>query len=302
MTIAEPAWLQSGEEKQAFVISLCAKASLQAALAKLPGLLGDLTIERQRVVSDKVAHLTINIDAGAAWQLFQLLLDQLQQVDVLLQPENSAAMRLLICDMDMTLVDAETLDEVAGLLGLAEQVAPITAAAMRGEIDFRQSLAQRIDLLKGQPVSLFDEVRRRLRLMPGAERLLASAKAAGMHCILVSGGFGEIAEPLGESLGFDEVYCNRLELVQGRLTGQLLGDIVDADYKAEILKRRCRELDIALQDCCAIGDGANDRLMLQAAGLGIAYFAKPALRAVSHCQINHGDLETAWHFISARSG
>ncbi len=302
MTIAEPGWLQRGNAKQSYVISLCAKLSLQPARARLPGLLGDLIIEKQRTVNDRVAHFTVSTDAPGAWHLLQRLLAQLEQVDVLVQPENSPALRLLVCDMDMTMVDAETLDEVAAMLGLSDKVAPITAAAMRGEIDFRESLEQRIGLLKGQPVSLFDEVAQQLRLMPGAEYLLSAAKASGMHCILVSGGFGEIAEPLARRLGFDEVYCNRLDLVQGRLSGRLQGDLVDAGYKAELMKRRSSELGMTLSDCCAIGDGANDRLMLQAAGLGIAYFAKPALRAVSHCQINHSDLETAWHFISARSG
>ena len=287
MTIAEPDWLQRGNAKQSYVISLCAKLSLQPARARLPGLLGDLIIEKQRTVNDRVAHFTVSTDAPGAWHLLQRLLAQLEQVDVLVQPENSPALRLLVCDMDMTMVDAETLDEVAAMLGLSDKVA---------------SISPRIGLLKGQPVSLFDEVAQQLRLMPGAEYLLSAAKASGMHCILVSGGFGEIAEPLARRLGFDEVYCNRLDLVQGRLSGRLQGDLVDAGYKAELMKRRSSELGMTLSDCCAIGDGANDRLMLQAAGLGIAYFAKPALRAVSHCQINHSDLETAWHFISARSG
>jgi phosphoserine phosphatase len=222
---------------------------------------------------------------------------RLQASDVYLQPESTPPVRLLICDMDMTIVAAETLDEVAAALGMGERIAAITARAMHGELDFDAALRERIEMLAGESEQAFHDVANQLQLNPGATELLAAAKAVGVHCVLVSGGFAQVAEAVARRLGFDEVYCNHLEIVDGRLGGAVHAPIVNADYKCKILQQSARKLGIGLVECCAIGDGANDLPMLRAAGLGIAYRAKPILHAASSCHIDATDLASAIHFM-----
>jgi phosphoserine phosphatase len=208
--------------------------------------------------------------------------------------------RLLICDMDMTIVAAETLDEVAARLGLGERVATITARAMRGEIDFDSALRERIAMLAGQPEQVFHDIVDDLQLDPGASELLTAAKAAGVHCVLVSGGFVQVVEPIARRLGFDEYFCNYLDVADGRLSGEVQNPIVNADFKCNLLQRVARAQRITLDECCAIGDGANDLPMICAAGLGIAYRGKPILRAASACHIDATDLSSAIHFMRLR--
>jgi phosphoserine phosphatase len=221
----------------------------------------------------------------------------LQATDVYLQPQSSEPIRLLICDMDMTIVAAETLDEVAAELGMGERIAAITTRAMRGEINFDEALRERIGMLAGQPEQVFHEVASSLKLNPGASELLAAAKAAEVHCVLISGGFAQVADPIALRLGFDEVYSNHLEVAEGRLTGKVLAPIVNADYKCSVLQRVAQARGHSLAACCAIGDGANDLPMLRAAGLGIAYYGKPILHAASACHIDFTDLRSAIHFM-----
>jgi phosphoserine phosphatase len=233
--------------------------------------------------------------------LFRSLRENLTDADVYMQPQSERGKRLLICDMDMTIVAAETLDEVATILGMGERIAAITARAMNGEIDFNAALRERIAMLAGQSVQVFHDVAQSLSLNPGAEKLLAAANTAGVHTILISGGFSQVAEPVAHRLGFDEVHCSQLELEADKLTGGLLDPIVNADYKCNILQQRAQALGFALRDCCAIGDGANDLPMLTAAGLGIAYHAKPVLRAATSCHIDVTDLESAVYFMGLDS-
>jgi phosphoserine phosphatase len=199
--------------------------------------------------------------------------------------------------MDMTIVAAETLDEVAAELGMGERIAAITTRAMHGEIDFDAALRERIEMLAGQPEQVFHEVASSLQLNPGASEMIAAAKAADVHCVLISGGFAQVADPIALQLGFDEVYCNHLEVTEGRLTGKVLAPIVNADYKCSVLQRVAQARGHGLAACCAIGDGANDLPMLRAAGLGIAYYGKPILHAASACHIDFTDLSSAIHFM-----
>jgi len=308
-----PRWLPRSTARQTFVITLCSADDIGAALVTLDEALDDLTVDtRLLALDDTLTEMTIDtqqqLDANRcaltiectplrAWALLRDLRSRLEACDVYLQPQTTPIPRLLICDMDMTIVAAETLDEVATLLGMGQRVAEITARAMHGELNFDDALRERIEMLAGQPEQVFHDVAEQLELNPGATELLAAAKAAGVHCVLVSGGFAQVAEPVACRLGFDEVYCNHLEIIDGRLGGAVHAPIVNADYKCRILQQCASAQGLGLVECCAIGDGANDLPMLRAAGLGIAYRAKPILRAATSCHIDATDLASAIHFM-----
>lgn len=198
---------------------------------------------------------------------------------------------LLVMDMDSTLISIEVIDELAKLAGVGEQVSAITAAAMRGELDFSQSLRQRVGLLRGLSREAIDVVAESLPLSPGAEFLIAAAKARGCKLALVSGGFSYFAERLRARLGLDEVAANQLEIDGGILTGELHGEIVHAERKAELLKEYALRHGVAPAATVAIGDGANDLKMMAAAGLGVAVHAKPKVRAEAPAALNRLGLE-----------
>ncbi len=206
---------------------------------------------------------------------------------------------LLVMDMDSTLIAIECIDEVADLAGIKPQVAQITAAAMRGELDYAESLRQRVALLAGLEVARFQEVYdRRLALNPGAERLLAGVKAAGLKTMLVSGGFTFFTDRLRDRLGFDYATSNTVEIAGGRLTGRVLGDIIDADGKALWLARMANELALPASGVIAVGDGANDLKMMAAAGVSVAYRAKPVVRERATYQINFVGLDGILHLFA----
>lgn len=194
---------------------------------------------------------------------------------------------LLVMDMDSTLITIECIDEIADMQGLKPQVSAITESAMRGEIDFAESLRRRVSLLAGLDESALQRVYdERLQLSPGAEALLAAAKDAGIKTLLVSGGFTFFTERLKPRLGLDYTAANTLEIIDGKLTGRVLGDIVDAQSKADWLNRRRTELSLAPSQVIAMGDGANDLKMMAAAGVSIAYHAKPVVRAQASHALN----------------
>lgn len=199
---------------------------------------------------------------------------------------------LLMSDMDSTLISIECVDEIADFVGLKPQVAAITEAAMRGEIDFETSLRQRVAVLKGLEVEALQRVySERLRLNPGAETLIAGLKRRGIKIALVSGGFTFFTDRLQHRLGLDYTLANVLEEKNGRLTGRVEGAIVGAEAKAAYLGSLCRELGIHPSQAVAMGDGANDLKMLHAAGLGIAYHAKPAVRSQADAMLQHRGLD-----------
>lgn len=199
---------------------------------------------------------------------------------------------LVVMDMDSTLITIECIDEIADMLGIKPQVAEITAAAMRGEIDFAESLTRRVALLAGLEESALERVYdERLRLSPGAELLLATLKAHGIKTLLVSGGFTFFTDRLKTRLGLDYTASNTLEIVNGRLTGRILGPIVDAQGKADWLKHVRDELGLSRAQVLAIGDGANDLRMLAEAGISVAYHAKPVVREKTTYAINYVGLD-----------
>ena len=204
-----------------------------------------------------------------------------------------ADFRLLAIDMDSTLVTMETLDEIADMAGLKAEVAAITEAAMRGEIkDFSESLTRRMALLKGVGEDLIERVyQERLHLSPGAETLLAAAKAAGLKTMLVSGGFTHFTERLKERLGFDYAFANQFDIANQRLTGRVLGPIVDGAFKARAVQQCCQDIGCPPSQAIAIGDGANDLGMMAVAGLSVGYHAKPVVREKATWSVRKGGLD-----------
>ena len=204
-----------------------------------------------------------------------------------------ADFRLLAIDMDSTLVTMETLDEIADMAGLKAEVAAITEAAMRGEIkDFSESLTRRMALLTVVGEDLIERVyQERLHLSPGAEILLAAAKAAGLKTMLVSGGFTHFTERLKGRLGFDYAFANQFDIANQRLTGRVLGPIVDGAFKARAVQQCCQDIGCPPSQAIAIGDGANDLGMMSVAGLSVGYHAKPVVREKATWSVRKGGLD-----------
>ena len=215
-----------------------------------------------------------------------------RHVDHALMPEGRrfADLKLVAMDMDSTLITMETIDELGDLVGRKPEIAAITARAMRGEIDYPESLRQRVSLLKNLPESgLLEIYETRLKLSPGADVLLAACKKYGVKTLLVSGGFTYFVERLKTKLGIDYALSNTLEISDGKLTGRVLGDIVDADAKAAKFRELARSL--RKEQTVAIGDGANDLKMMAEAGLSVAFHAKPVVRAQASCALTWSGLD-----------
>ncbi len=212
-------------------------------------------------------------------------------VDIVVQPSGHRRKRLIVADMDSTMITVECIDELADYAGLKPQIAAITARAMRGEIDFRAALAERVGLLAGLEASMLaDCLAERVRLTPGARTLVETMKAHDARAVLVTGGFHAFAQPIANLIGFDHALANTLEIVDGRLTGKTVGPIIDRDAKLAALEAECKAFSILPADVLAVGDGANDIPMLTAAGLGVAYHAHPAAANAAAASIKHNDL------------
>ncbi|MEN3296344.1 MAG: phosphoserine phosphatase [Burkholderiales bacterium] len=199
---------------------------------------------------------------------------------------------LVAMDMDSTLITIECIDEIADMQGLKPQVAEITEAAMRGEIEFRESLTRRVSLLKGLDATALQRVYdERLKLSPGAEKMLNAVKAAGLKTLLVSGGFTFFTDRMKTRLGLHYTHSNLLEVVDGKLTGRVVGGIVDADEKQNTVERVCAELRISPKQAIVMGDGANDLKMMGISGLSVAFRAKPVVRAQADVALNFVGLD-----------
>lgn len=212
-------------------------------------------------------------------------------LDIVVQPDGDRRKKMIIADMDSTMITVECIDELADYAGLKPQIAAITERAMRGDLDFRAALDERVGLLGGMAESVLAECRReRVRLTAGARTLVQTMKAHGAHAVLISGGFIPFAGPVAESIGFDKVFANELEISGGRLTGKVLEPIVDSSAKLDRLKSEAEALGLSLAQTLAVGDGANDIPMIAAAGLGAAYRPHAACAAAADAAIYYHDL------------
>ncbi|MEV6983743.1 phosphoserine phosphatase SerB [Sphaerisporangium sp. NPDC051017] len=223
----------------------------------------------------------------------------LQQVDVAVQRSglHRRTKRLIVMDVDSTLIQGEVIELLANHAGCMEEVEKITSAAMRGELDFAASLRERVALLEGLSADVFERVRKEVVLTPGARTLVRTLKRLDYRFAIVSGGFTQITDALVEDLGIDYSAANTLEVVDGKLTGRVVGEIVDRPGKARALERFAREAGIPINQTVAIGDGANDLDMIGAAGLGIAFNAKPVLRQAADAAVNVPYLDTILYLL-----
>jgi len=235
--------------------------------------------EEKRAASVQIS-LSGEVKDIAAMHAEFLQISQEMDLDVAVQEDNlyRRSRRLVCFDMDSTLIQAEVIDELAKVAGVGEQVAEITEAAMRGEIDFSESFRRRMALLEGMEESVLAEIAESLPITEGAERLIKHLRHFGYKVAILSGGFTYFANYLKEKLGIDYVYANQLDFENGRLTGKVKGDIVDGAMKAKLLRQLAEQEGISLEQVIAVGDGANDLPMLSIAGLGIAFHAKPIVK------------------------
>jgi len=224
---------------------------------------------------------------------------ELLGMDVVMQPENHSHLRkrLVVFDMDGTIIEQEVIDELGKAAGVGKEVAQITAKGMRGEIDFTKGLRERVRLLEGLPVEVLEDIRKHLKLTPECEELIKTLKGAGYRLALISGGFTYFTDAFRERLGFDYAYGNKLVVKDGQLTGELEGEIIDSNRKADIVNEIARSENISLDEVVAIGDGANDQIMIQNAGLGIAFNAKKVLKSASDGNITKENLKGLLYFL-----
>ncbi len=246
-----------------------------------------------------IANTSSNIDIGELKDDLLKVASQFAQLDIAVQRENlyRRAKRLVVMDMDSTVIQIEVIDELAKIAGVGAQVSEITERAMSGHMDFDESLKQRVALLKGFPESEMKALAERMPLTPGAEILIKMLKRLGYKIALISGGFSYFGEKLKEKLGLHYVYTNTLEIEEGRVTGRILGTIVNAQRKADLLEMIAQQEGVSLESVIAIGDGANDILMLKKAGLGIAFNAKRKTQEAASAAINQKTLASILYLL-----
>jgi len=263
------------------------------AVAAVTGRIADTGANIDRIVRMArypVTAIEFHVSGADLHQLREVLAKEAvrQSVDVAVQNVGLLrhGRRLLVLDVDSTLVQGEVIDDLAHRAGAGAEVAAVTAQAMRGELDFAASLRARVALLAGLNATVLDEVYAAMTLAPGAQTLVRTLRRLGYRLAIVSGGFRQLTDRLAADLGIHYAYANELEIVDGVLTGRIVGEVVDRAAKADALRRFAADSNISLDRTVAVGDGANDLDMLAAAGLGIAYNAKPAVQQAAHATVN----------------
>jgi phosphoserine phosphatase len=284
-------------------------ASAFGVVAKEVAALG-VNIDFIRGVSDYPVtglELRVSVPPGAAYGQLQAALAQVavqESIDIALEDYSLSrrAKRLIVFDVDSTLIQGEVIEMLADRAGALAAVAEVTEAAMRGELDFAESLHKRVATLAGLPAEVLDDVADQIELTPGARTTIRTLRRLGFHCGIVSGGFRQVIEPLAHELMMDFVAANELEIVDGKLTGRVVGNIVDRAGKAKALRDFAQQAGVPMEQTVAVGDGANDIDMLAAAGLGVAFNAKPALREVADASISHPYLDTVLFILGVTRG
>jgi phosphoserine phosphatase len=310
-------WVRS-QGKFRFVISVLGREITAEQLAKISAgisrhgfnidrierLSGRLSLSGRVENANACIELEISGENDSAAGLRAELMELTHQfaVDVAFQRESiyRRNRRLFVFDMDSTLIQGEVIDELAKLHGVGDQVSAITAAAMRGELDFKQSFTRRVALLRGLPAASFETVLKSVPLAEGAERLVSTLKMLGYKTAILSGGFTFFGEHLQKRLGIDYVFANELEIKDGIATGKFVGDIVDGKQKAQLLEAIASTENISLDQVVAVGDGANDLPMLNLAGMGIAFHAKPLVRESASHAVSHLGLDSLLYLIGVR--
>ena len=269
-----------------FIATLVAKERLAAG--DISNACNAVRGSADRIVDDRACDIRFDGDHAAARRMLELL----PEIDIVVQVESERQRRLLVADMDSTMITVECIDELADYVGLKAEVSAVTERAMRGEIDFAGALRDRVALLAGLSEATVAEcLRERVKLMGGAVDLIAAFRANGGKAVLVSGGFTHFTDSVAQEIGFDRAVANRLVIRDGALTGEVELPIVDAQTKRDTLLAEAAVLSIPLIATIAIGDGANDIPMIAAAGLGIAYRAKPKTEAAADSCVRHSSLD-----------
>jgi phosphoserine phosphatase len=252
-------------------------------------------------------ELRVSVPTGGAYEQLQAAMARVavaEGVDIALEDYSLSrrAKRLIVFDVDSTLIQGEVIEMLADRVGAHAAVAEITEAAMRGELDFAESLNRRVATLAGLPANVLEEVGEQIELTPGARTTLRTLRRLGFYCGIVSGGFRQVIEPLAHELEMDFVAANELEIVDGKLTGRVVGQIIDRPGKAKALRDFAQQAGVPMEQTVAVGDGANDIDMLTAAGLGVAFNAKPALREVADASISYPYLDTVLFILGITRG
>jgi len=252
-------------------------------------------------------ELRVSVPQNGVYERLQATMARVavdEGVDIALEDYSLSrrAKRLIVFDVDSTLIQGEVIEMLAARAGAEAAVAAVTEAAMRGELDFAESLHRRVATLKGLPAEVLDDVGEQIELTPGARTTLRTLRRLGYHCGIVSGGFRQVIDPLAHELKMDFVAANELEIVDGKLTGRVIGPVIDRAGKAKALRDFAAQAGVPMEQTVAVGDGANDIDMLSAAGLGVAFNAKPALREVADASLSHPYLDTVLFLLGITRG